>query len=46
MSLFCKKCNGRRFPKWIKAENVTLWKCEKCRNFVDDKDTITRDLSE
>lgn len=47
MPLFCKQCNGRRFPKWIKEESVTLWHCEKCGNFTDTKDFIIReDVSE
>ena len=47
MPLFCKQCNGRRFPKWMEAEKVTLWHCEKCGNFADDKDFIIReDISE
>jgi len=43
MPLFCKQCNSRRLPKWMKAENVTLWLCEKCRNFVDAEDFIIRE---
>ena len=35
MSLFCKKCNNRRFPKWIKEENQTKWFCETCGDSVD-----------
>ena len=46
MPLFCKQCNSRRLPKWMKAENMTLWLCEKCGNFVDAKDFIIRDVSE
>jgi len=44
MPLFCKQCNSRRFPKWMKAENVTLWLCEKCGNFSDDNDIIIREV--
>jgi len=40
MPLFCKQCNSRRLPRWMTAENVTLWLCETCKNFVDTKDFI------
>ena len=47
MPLFCKQCNGRRFPRWMEAEKVTFWHCEKCGNFTDAKDFIIReDISE
>jgi len=42
MSLFCKQCNNRRLPKWIKSENRTDWLCEICKNFVDAENTIIR----
>jgi hypothetical protein len=44
MSLFCKKCQNRRFPKWIKEENQTNWLCETCGNFVDSQDNFIRDV--
>ena len=40
MSLFCKKCNNRRLPKWMKTENMTFWLCENCRNYVDSDNHI------
>ena len=43
MPLFCKQCNGRRFPRWMKVENMTLWFCETCENFTDAKDIIIRE---
>ncbi len=43
MSLFCKTCSNRRLPKWKKDENATLWLCETCGNFVDDKNTFIRE---
>ena len=46
MPLFCKQCNGRRFPKWIKEENKTIWLCETCGNFVDSEDNIIRDVEQ
>ncbi|PIW31965.1 MAG: hypothetical protein COW27_05600 [Nitrosopumilales archaeon CG15_BIG_FIL_POST_REV_8_21_14_020_37_12] len=44
MSLFCKQCNSRRLPRWIKEDNVTLWLCETCGNFIDSQDNIVRKL--
>ena len=44
MPLFCKQCNNRRFPKWIKEENKTDWLCETCGNFADSEDIIIRDV--
>ena len=43
MGLFCEKCNNRRLPKWMKLENVTLWLCETCGNFVDAENHIIRE---
>ncbi|MGY5149267.1 MAG: hypothetical protein ACW9W3_04315 [Candidatus Nitrosopumilus sp. bin_68KS] len=43
MSLFCKTCNDRRLPKWIKDENVTQWLCDTCGNFVNDKNEFIRE---
>jgi DNA-directed RNA polymerase subunit M/transcription elongation factor TFIIS len=43
MPLFCKQCSNRRFPKWIKKENTTLWNCKKCGNYSDAEDTIIRE---
>jgi len=40
MSLFCKKCNGRRLPKWKKEENRTYWMCETCEDYVDSENNI------
>ena len=40
MSLFCKKCNSRRLPKWVKEKNETDWLCETCGNYVDSKNNI------
>ena len=42
MSLFCKQCNNRRQPKWMKEENKTDWLCETCGNFVDSENNIIR----
>ena len=42
MLLFCKQCNNRRLPIWMKAENTTLWICKNCGNFTDEKDVIIR----
>jgi len=44
MSLFCKKCNNRRLPKWFKAENTTLWLCDSCKNLVDAENKIIRKI--
>jgi DNA-directed RNA polymerase subunit RPC12/RpoP len=44
MSLFCKQCHNRRFPKWIKEENQTNWLCGTCGNFVDSEDNFIRDV--
>jgi hypothetical protein len=30
-------------PKTTKPENITLWLCENCKNFVDSKDFIVRE---
>ena len=43
MPLFCKQCNNRRMPIFQKAENISLWLCEKCKNFVDAEDVIIRE---
>ena len=43
MPLFCKQCKGRRLPKSVIPENITLWLCENCKNFVDSKDFIIRE---
>ncbi|MBT8172529.1 MAG: hypothetical protein KJN83_00520 [Nitrosopumilus sp.] len=43
MSLFCKTCNGRRLPKWMKDEKSTYWLCETCKNFVDGENTVIRE---
>ena len=43
MPLFCKQCKGRRLHKTRKPENITLWLCENCKNFVDSKDFIVRE---
>lgn len=40
MPLFCETCNGRRLPKWVKADNKTQWICKTCANYVDDKNNI------
>jgi len=40
MSLFCKKCNGRRLPKWKKEENKTYWMCETCGDYADGDNNI------
>lgn len=42
MSLFCKTCNNRRLPKWFKDENATLWLCETCEDFFNDKNEFIR----
>jgi hypothetical protein len=42
MSLFCKTCNNRRLPKWMKDEKETLWLCETCGNFVNNDSEIIR----
>ncbi|MBA4459535.1 MAG: hypothetical protein H2B02_01430 [Nitrosopumilaceae archaeon] len=44
MPLFCKQCNNRRFPKWIKEENKTDWFCETCGNSVDSEGNIIGDV--
>ncbi len=46
MPLFCKQCNGRRTPIFQKEENKSFWLCEKCNNFVDEKDYIIREITE
>jgi hypothetical protein len=43
MPLFCKQCNERRLPIFQRTENITLWLCEKCNNYVDPKDIIIRE---
>ena len=43
MTLFCKQCKNRRLPKWMAEEKVTLWLCESCGNYADDKDIIIRE---
>ena len=45
MPLFCKQCNDRRLPIFQSAEKITLWLCEKCKNFVDPDDVIVRELT-
>ena len=40
MSLFCKQCHNRRFPKWMKVENKTDWFCKTCDNSVDSEGKI------
>lgn len=45
MSLFCKTCNGRRLPKWMKDEKSTYWLCETCKNFVDGENTFIREVN-
>ena len=46
MPLFCKQCNGRRVPIFQEKENISLWLCEKCKNFVDEKDFIVREQTD
>ena len=46
MPLFCKQCNGRRVPVFMKEENTSLWLCEKCKNYVDAVDFIVREQTE
>lgn len=46
MPLFCKQCNSRRLPIYQQEENRSLWLCEKCRNFVDEKDYIIREQTD
>lgn len=46
MPLFCKQCESRRLPRWMNADNVTLWLCEKCKNFVDKDDMIIREVED
>ena len=46
MPLFCKQCNGRRVPIFQEEENTSLWLCEKCKNFVDEKDFIVREQTD
>ena len=45
MPLFCKQCNGRRLPIFQYTENLSLWVCETCENFVDSNDVIIRELT-
>ena len=46
MPLFCKQCDSRRLPVFMKEENTSLWLCEKCKNFVDMKDFIVREQTD
>ena len=46
MSLFCKQCNNRRLPIWMKVENTTLWICKTCGNFTNEKDVIIRKVEQ
>ena len=33
-------------PIFQERENISLWLCEKCKNFVDEKDFIVREQTE
>ena len=46
MPLLCKECNGRRFPIAFPEERDALWLCEKCKNFVNNKDEFIREWTE
>lgn len=45
MGLFCKICNNRRIPKWMKVENMTFWLCDTCGDFVDIDDKFIRKVA-
>ena len=46
MPLLCKECNGRRLPIAFPEERDALWLCEKCKNFVNNKDEFIREWTE
>ena len=46
MPLFCEKCKDRRFPKWMKEMNMSLWLCKTCKNYVDVENHIIRNTDE
>ncbi|WP_148703943.1 hypothetical protein [Nitrosopumilus piranensis] len=46
MPLFCKQCEGRRYPIYKESDKGTLWLCNKCQNYTDSEDVIIREQTE
>ena len=46
MPLFCKQCEGRRYPIVVSEGEKAMWLCEKCNNFADMDDVIIREQTE